>query len=639
MKSLVEILKESYSVAPVLKANFKEFGPILDDVNARLAADGREPVTAGQLRDAFREINPQTRFEPQFSMEPFDPSSRKFEAVRTIFAVVLPSLSEARRAEARERVTEILGRRLAPSASQFYALATLGEALRTDGFDTRAYGGRGVKQLLCELFPDDTASTIYDADHSPHHFIALPSLHPYGRPASVRDPRPARTVVTRPCDVDIVDLRRRFEYIITSSIPAPGGWYELVKITPALKARDFDFHDYGFYKLKDLLAALYGEYLEIEERGDADHPNKKFMRLPDDDKLHLLPTECTYTEHAARTRDDSRREPARAAASSTDDSRDTTPRVKTALDKLLDFAFFPGRGNQRGLDLAIAQLAAVARPERWYYGYRDPGTHPLLKNFLTITFERLQYEDAVGADDPRYEPKIMVKGDFATFNTGLCDPYDEPVYALFKKNERITDNRPWTFMAFVGSKDMGRFDITGKFGATLPEAAHYYESTAQLSFDNRCAITMPNLDHFIDHCNRLPFNFLNFFGPQDFNYDRRRTPEFYEELAEAIKADPVVLSRMRQQIESAIESAKKLLRWNYRRAIPIYYPKAKSISLLLPLNLGNATRPNVALVMTQTPSGDYVATTIYTLGMAYAGARLLCGPENDWLRINDISGF
>lgn len=634
MKSLVEILKESYTVAPVLKANFKEFAPILDDVNSRLAGEGRPAVTAEQLREAFREINPQTRFEPQFSMEPFDPASRKFEAVRTIFAVELPPLSPEQLDEARARVTEILERRLAPSQSQYYALATLGEALRSDGFDTRAYGGRGVKQLLCELYPADAAAARYDADHSPHHFISLPSLHPYGQPASVRDPRPARTVVRHDCDVDIVDLRRRFEYIITSSVPAPDGWYELVKITPALKARDFDFHDYGFFKLKDLLAALYGEYLEIEERGDADHPNKKFMRLPDDDTLHLLPTTCEparqpRSEHRA----DTPWQPRPAA------EQPAAPRVKTALDKLLDFAFFPGRGDQRGLDVAIAQLAAVARPERWYYGYRDPGTFPLLKNFLTITFERLQYEDAAGSDDPRFTPKIMVKGDFATFNTGLCDPYDEPVYALFKKNERATDNRPWTFMAFVGSKDMGRFDMTGKFGATLPEPAHYYESTAQLSFDNRCSITVPNLDHFIDHCNRLPFNFLNFFGPQYFNYDRRRTPEFYEELAEAIKADPVVLSRMRQQIESAIESAKRLLRWNYRRAIPIYYPKSKSISLLLPLNLGNATRPNVALVMTQTPSGDYVATTIYTLGMAYAGARLLCGPENDWLKINDISGF
>ncbi|MDE6497139.1 MAG: DUF3825 domain-containing protein [Muribaculaceae bacterium] len=601
---------------------------------------GRESVTAEQLREAFREINPQTRFEPQFSMEPFDPSSRKFEAVRTIFAVELPPMTEEEKAEARERVTEILERRLAPSQSNFYALATLGEALRTDGFDTRAYGGRGVKQLLCEIYPEDTSAARYDADHSPHHFISLPSLRPYGQPASVRDTRPARPVVRRDCDVDIVDLRRRFEYIITSSIPAPGGWYELVKITPALKARDFDFHDYGFFKLKDLLSALYGEYLEIEERGDAEHPNKKFMRLPDDDTLHLLPTACEHRERPVRERprDDFRRDTSYGRPAATD-HRDAAPRVKTALDKLLDFAFFPGRGDQRGLDVAIAQLAAVARPERWYYGYRDPGTHPLLKNFLTITFERLQYEDSVGGDDPRFQPKIMVKGDFATFNTGLCDPYDEPVYALFKKNERETDNRPWTFMAFVGSNDMGRFDMTGKFGATLPEAAHYYESTAQLSFDNRCSITVPNLDHFIDHCNRLPFNFLNFFGPQYFNYDRRRTPEFYEELAAAIKADPEVLSRMRQQIESAIEKAKKLLRWNYRRAIPIYFPRDKSISLLLPLNLGNASRPNVALVMTQTPSGDYVATTIYTLGMAYAGARLLCGPENDWLRINDISSF
>jgi len=625
MKSLVELLKECYTAAPSLKANFKEFNPILEDVNSRLAEEGREPVSAEELRDAFREINPQTRFEPQFQLD-----DRIFEAVRTIFTVELPPLSDEQIAEARERVTEILERRLAPVEGNFYALATLGEALRAEGFDTRMYGGRGVKQLLKDVFADDTSSAVYDGAHSPHHYICLPSLHPYGEPAPVREARAPRYIM-RPENLDIVDLRRRFEFILTSSVPAPDGWYELVKITPALKARGFDFRDMGFLKLKELLYALYGEALEIEERGDIEHPNKKFMRLPDDDQLHLLPTELPempmpYNDNAEFVTE--RPQPRPAADG----------RVKSALEKLLDFAFFPAPAGRNGLDIAIGHLAATARPERWYYGRQDPGTNPLLKNFLTLTFERLQYEDTVGRNDPRYEPKILVEGRFATFNTGLCDAYNEPIYALFKQNERLSDSRPWTFMAFVGSRAMGQFDMTSKFGARLPQPAHYYNSTSELTFDVRHDITVPNLDHYIDHCNRLPFDFLRYFGPQNFNYERPRTREFYEELAMAIKSDPLVLSRMRSQIERAIDDAKGLLRWNYRRAIPIYYPKAKAISLLLPLILGNASKPNVALVMSQTPSGDYVATTIYTLGMAYAGARLLCGPENEWLKIGDVFG-
>lgn len=622
MKSLVEILKESYASAPALKANFKEFTPILEDVNARLAAEGRESVTAEQLRDAFREINPQTRFEPQFQL-----GDRVFEAVRTLFAVELRPLTDDEIARAREAVTAILERRLAVAPGNYYALATLGEALRAEGFDTREYGGRGVKQLLGELFPADVAEAVYDDAHSPHHYICLPSLHPYGEPQPVHSERPSHP--SRPAEnLDIIDLRRRFEFILTSTVPAPDGWYELVKITPALKAKGFDFHAMGFFKLKDLLRALYGQTLEIEDRGDAEHPNKKFMRLPDDDNLHRLPTELPRRERQADADSSFSRRPVPGGED----------RPRTALEKLLDFAFFPAPAGRSGLDMALFHLAQIARPERWYYGRRDPGNNPLLKNFLTITFERLQYEDSVGADDPRYMPKIMVEGGFATFNTGLCDAYNEPIYALFKQNERQTDNRPWTFMAFVGSRAMGQFDMTGKFGARLPEPAHYYNSTAELTFDVRRDIAVPNLDHYIDHCNRLPFDFLRYFGPQNFDYDRMRNREFYEELAEAIKADPMVLTRIRTQIESAIDDAKGLLRWNYRRAIPIYYPKAKAISLLLPLMLGNATRPNVALVMTQTPSGDYAATTIYTLGMAYAGARLLCGPENEWLKINDVFG-
>lgn len=630
MKSLVETLKDSYSVAPSLKANFKDFAVILEDVNRRLAEEGREQVSAEELRDAFREINPQTRFEPQFKL-----NDRTFEAVRTIYTVELPPLSDEQRDEARHRITEILERRLAPAADGYYALATLGEALRADGFDSREFGGRGVKQLLLDAFPEDAAAATYDSAHSPHHFIRLDSLRPYGEPAPAREERAMR-VPFHPHDLDIVDLRRRFEFILTSTVPAPDGWYELVKITPALKSRGFDFRAMGFLKLKDLLKALYGSALEIEERGDAEHPNKKFMRLPDDDQLHMLPTGFKAEPRAERHSEAATAPAAAAAERPARPANDNRP--KTALDKLLDFAFFPAPAGRNGLDIALGHLAATARPERWYYGRHDPGTFPLLKNFLSITFERLQDEDALGAGDPRYEPKIMVEGGFATFNTGLCDPCYEPIYALFKQNERLSDSRPWTFMAFVGSRAMGQYNMTGKFGARLPQAAHYYNSTAELSFDVRRDITVPNLDHYIDHCNRLPFDFLRYFGPQNFDYDRPHTREFYEELASAIKNDPMVLARMRTQIEGAINDAKDMLRWNYRRAIPIYYPKAKAISLLLPLMLGNATKPNVALVMSLTPSGDYVATTIYTLGMAYAGARLLCGPENDWLKINDVFG-
>lgn len=58
-------------------------------MNRRLAEEGRGEVSADELRDAFREINPQTRFEPQFTL-----NDRTFEAVRTIFAVELEPLSQ-----------------------------------------------------------------------------------------------------------------------------------------------------------------------------------------------------------------------------------------------------------------------------------------------------------------------------------------------------------------------------------------------------------------------------------------------------------------------------------------------------------------------------------------------------------------
>ena len=67
---------------------------------------------------------------------------------------------------------------------------------------------------------------------------------------------------------------------------------------------------------------------------------------------------------------------------------------KTAYDKLMEFAFFPYPPN--GFSNAIKQLAEEkALKENWFYGNKNqyPGSYPILKNYLLLTFERLLAED------------------------------------------------------------------------------------------------------------------------------------------------------------------------------------------------------------------------------------------------------
>ena len=48
----------------------------------------------------------------------------------------------------------------------------------------------------------------------------------------------------------------------------------------------------------------------------------------------------------------------------------------------------------RGWDAAVNSLAVnLALEERWYYDDADKQNRPILKNYLSFTFQRLQYED------------------------------------------------------------------------------------------------------------------------------------------------------------------------------------------------------------------------------------------------------
>ena len=73
------------------------------------------------------------------------------------------------------------------------------------------------------------------------------------------------------------------------------------------------------------------------------------------------------------------------------------------------------------------------------------------------------------------------------------------------------------------------------------------------------------------------------------------------------------------------------MRWNYKTAIPVYFPSSEEISLLLPLSLVNEEKIDVALVLEATQSGAYIAHTILTLKMAYNNARLIAKPDSSWL--------
>jgi len=426
-------------------------------------------------------------------------------------------------------------------------------------------------------------------------------------------------------DEDIESMRQKVSTILFTKMQNCDGWFEMVKIAPILKMNGIDFKALGFLRLSDFLQTVFDEEFKCEERGDSMHPNIKYVFIGAEKYIEegTMPYKVEIQETKPTV------------------NKNITTKWKkpSAFDKLMNFAIFPNKGEVNGFNYAIRQLAEEkVLKENWYYGdpENDLGTYPILKNYLLLTFERLLAEDEEHSNDPNWKKKILTTEKNAVFNTGLVDKLYEPVYALFNRNLNERQTRKWVFWTFVKSNDREHQILTRIFGTNLPTPAHYYNSTSELVYNIKKEIGSYNWDHFIDHCERLPLEFLRDNGPK-FEYDQPKGIRFYRKLAEAIKEDPRSMNRIKNRIIDAIEYAIKRVRWNFKTAIPIYYPGQKQISLLLPLALVDEDNIDAALVLEATDSGAYIAHTILTLGMAYTNARLITRPDSDWLMAEKIT--
>lgn len=293
---------------------------------------------------------------------------------------------------------------------------------------------------------------------------------------------------------------------------------------------------------------------------------------------------------------------------------------------LTDWAYL---GNWQDV---LSSLASIVLPERWGFEGEDDGgdTYPILKNYLTYTFYRLRAEGKV-LEDPE-------KG-IAAFNTGLVDRTYEPIYACFSPANLA---QPWRFEAFcrAGSRNWGK-RLVGAFNP-LPARAEYFTRKEDLLFDTDRTLQR-DVDHIlIDNMDRLPKDFLaeemrtdpdalevleEAFGAVD-SGERARA---FDELREILEDDVKIKRRLINRLDDAIELACKRVEWNFKTAVPAFYPTRNTMSLLLPLDLTEDGQPDVALVVELVDSGAYIGQTILTMKMAYNNARLISRPDSDWL--------
>lgn len=380
------------------------------------------------------------------------------------------------------------------------------------------------------------------------------------------------------------------------------GWTNLVYVGKSLRDKGVDFRELGYDKLFQLIRD-YRESLVwkvdketnpgmliIHVREKTKEQKKKFERL---------------TNRVQR------------------DDFDFSRNPKNALSNWTSMGDFVK---------SIVTLKNIALDERWYYKTQNPKfPYPILVNYLKYTFYRLTQENG----------KILENDKYAAFNTGLVDKRYEPIYAFFQRTPNALRSHRLISFCIAGEEREGK-ELIRQF-KDKPERAHYFGNVNDMLYDTRTSKPECDWNHIvIENVSRLPQAFIQDNCPagftikkiDDLDYDEKI--EYFSDLSEAISNDTKTYRNITFRLKDALDLALKRVDWNFKTAIPQYFPTHNSMSLLLPLALMDDEVVDVALVVEKTDSGNYLGHTILPLEWAYSNARLVCRPDSDWLVADNI---
>ena len=285
----------------------------------------------------------------------------------------------------------------------------------------------------------------------------------------------------------------------------------------------------------------------------------------------------------------------------------------------------------------LSELAAKAVDEEWDFYNSSVKNYEILIQYIKYTFSRLKREKKVCISQDRA---------FAAFNTGLADNHYDDIYACFSPNDPDSGTE-WKFNGFCTAASGGLGKQLVNYFNPLPQPPSYFKRNEDLFFDHTKQLHTDFEHIIIDNIRRLPLQFLydQFFdNPQARDlvekiknaHERDGRLNCYEQLKTLLNENSRLFMRIQNRLKDSIELARKRVRWNYKTAVPSYFPKRDSMSLMLPLALQDESKPDVALVVELTRSGSYQGQTILTLPQAYIDARLMCRITGDWLTPSQI---
>lgn len=420
-----------------------------------------------------------------------------------------------------------------------------------------------------------------------------------------------------------VDLSKKILQVIQSLQSDSDPWVDFARIGAPLTAIGVQYKQYGFPKLRPFLNEFQDILVFKDVVPDVGKPPVCYVRpksLDDNAASEELISVSSANQNSVIHKGE---------------------RVPSKNSWLFQWASIP--------KAKIRQLSELALEERWHYGEaltQEQENFPILRNYLKYTFKRLCFEEKILIET---DPERNVE--YAAFNTGLVDKKYEYIYALFKQNTQYPTPY-WYLLDFVvAGEDIGKTLV--KVFNPLPERANYFGNKIQnMLYDTSTGDLSCDYIHIItERTSRLPVEFLEENCSPDFlcidgisvekAYDMPDKDEtkkdYYTSLGRKIKDNPKILNRLKNRIDDAVDLALKRVEWNYKTAIPMYFPTRNTGSLLLPLSLVDEDRVDLALVVERQNSGSYQGQTILPLHLAYSNSRLVTRPDSDWLKTDVIN--
>jgi hypothetical protein len=426
------------------------------------------------------------------------------------------------------------------------------------------------------------------------------------------------------------ELETKITQVVTSLQAEPGDWVPFSEISVPLSAAGVSYKDYGYLKLRGFL----NEFQAVLEFGDVREEGKPpvcYVRLREEP----LEEEAALVQETEEV-------PGLALPETTPSLHphhgedDGNPTVDTWLTRWVYISPYQ-----------FQRLAELALPEKWYYGEEEPeDPYPILKNYLNYTFKKLCREGKVCRETDRERDE-----EYAAFNTGLVDQKYEYIYALCKKNTRYS-GLYWFLVDFVvAGEDAGK-TLVSLFNP-LPQKADYFGGRIEnMLYDPTTGDLSCDYIHIlVERTSRLPLDFFQENCPVGFTeldgvditdvyglseeLEERRA--YFRQLGEKIRRTPKILNRLKNRLDDAVKLSLKRAAWNYKTAIPVYFPSRDKMSLLLPLALVDEDRIDLALVVERKQSGAYQGQTVLPLAMAYRNSRLVVRPDSDWLKTDMIA--